>query len=262
MFSKIEQEEIINEFLKVIDINDNKKLIKSDIETCRTCKINLPNTYLFKTFPTDIAKNICQYSFSECNGCKKVRTLLNYENENKIMVERLIKAIRDKQHLKFTPIPFREERTYFIFMLENEINYYFAKVNPYPTYQKIISKILKTENQRTVYSKNIHKELKKCYENHYQMKVEVGYGETLKFYHPITYWKGENINDDLLKILNQIMDYIDKNKNEKEIIKLANHNSEEKRLKECRMTDYFKTNFDKDEKPKVRKKKVPVYGWI
>ena len=128
-------------------------------------------------------------------------------------------------------------------MLENEINYYFAKVNPYPTYQKIISKILKTENQRTVYSKNIHKELKKCYENHYQMKVEVGYGETLKFYHPITYWKGENINDDLLKILNQIMDYIDKNKNEKEIIKLANHNSEEKTIKRMSYDWLFQNQF-------------------
>ena len=53
-----EQNEIINEFLKVIDINDNKKLIRKDIENCRICKINLANTYFLKTYPTDIAKKI------------------------------------------------------------------------------------------------------------------------------------------------------------------------------------------------------------
>ena len=32
MFSENEQEKITNEFLKVIDINDNKKLVKDNIE--------------------------------------------------------------------------------------------------------------------------------------------------------------------------------------------------------------------------------------
>ena len=43
-FTLEEKNEIINEFLKVIDINDNKKLIRKDIENCRICKINLANT--------------------------------------------------------------------------------------------------------------------------------------------------------------------------------------------------------------------------
>ena len=73
MFTHSEQEKITNEFLKVIDLNDNKKLIQNNIETCSRCKLNVANTYLFKTFPTDIAKNICKYSFSECNGCKNVK---------------------------------------------------------------------------------------------------------------------------------------------------------------------------------------------
>ena len=57
MFSQNEQEEMINEFLKVIDINDSKKLIKDNIEICSRCKFNLASTCLFKTFPTDMLKN-------------------------------------------------------------------------------------------------------------------------------------------------------------------------------------------------------------
>ena len=32
MFNENEQEKITNEFLKVIDINDNKKLVKDNVE--------------------------------------------------------------------------------------------------------------------------------------------------------------------------------------------------------------------------------------
>ena len=84
MFSEIEQEEIINDFLRVIDINDNRKLIKANIETCKTCKISLSNSYLFKTFPSEIAQNICQYSFRECEGCKNVKKILEYKNDKRI----------------------------------------------------------------------------------------------------------------------------------------------------------------------------------
>lgn len=66
-----EQKEIINKFFKVIDMNDNKKTVKTNIEKCRTSKINLSNSYLFKTFLTDVAKHICQYGFTNGVDAKR-----------------------------------------------------------------------------------------------------------------------------------------------------------------------------------------------
>lgn len=43
MFSEIEQEEIINEFLNTIEINDIKRSIVFNIQTCKECKFNNVN---------------------------------------------------------------------------------------------------------------------------------------------------------------------------------------------------------------------------
>ena len=61
-YTEKEQNEIINEFLKVIDVCDKKRLIRSDIETCKICKFNNENLYMYKSLPSDIAKNICKFN--------------------------------------------------------------------------------------------------------------------------------------------------------------------------------------------------------
>lgn len=247
-----EQNEIINEFLKVIDINDNKQLIKSDIETCRMCKMNLPNTYLFQTFPTEIAKNICQYSFNECNGCKKIKLLLEYNNENKIMLEKLIKAIRDRQHTDISPQPFEEDDIKkYKYLMRNEIKYYFTRLNPYPTYQKIVNKILTAESQKNIYTKKLHKDLKACYENHWQLDVKIARGEGLDVNRPIDFWKKENTDQNIRKALNEIIEYIERNQDKKEIAKLTNHdyleiNRLNRYLNFNWMIHEFKTDFSKN----------------
>lgn len=259
IFSEYEQEEIINEFLKVIDINDNKKLIKSNIETCRTCKINLPNTYLFKTFPTDIAKNICQYSFSECNGCKQVKKLLTCKNENKSMLERLINAIREREDLNIQPLPFEDDSKTHKYLWTNEFSFYYSRLNTYPSYKKIINDILDDKKQKNIYTQKIHNELKQCYKNHWQMKVEIARGESLDIEFPIHRWMKENNNDDVRRILNKVMDFI-KNKNGKdELVKLSN-NIIPINYPKFSITNDFKTKFPED--TKIRTKKVPVQGWI
>ena len=83
------------------------------------------------------------------------------------------------------------------------ILYYFAKVNPYRTFIKMINNSLKDTKDKNIYTKNRHKELKKCYEQHWKMKVDVGCMETLLFNYPIREWRKENNNDELLKVLNK-----------------------------------------------------------
>ena len=175
------------------------------------------------------------------------------------MVERLIKAIRERQNLRFTPMPFKKDNKKDTYLFENEINYYFAKVNPYPTFNKIMNNILKETKDKNIYTNNIHKELKTCYENHWNMKIDVGYMETLSFNFPITDWKKKNINEELMKIINKIMDYIDKSKNINEVKKLANETTDEKRIMKNNMTIYFKTDFEIDKKPSVNKRRKSYF---
>ena len=53
-----EQNEIINEFLGVIDINDKRRLIKDEIDMCKICKFNPRNLNIYRILPSTIAKDI------------------------------------------------------------------------------------------------------------------------------------------------------------------------------------------------------------
>ena len=57
MFSEIEQEEIINEFLNQININDIKRTINRKIGMCKECKFNYTNIQLYKTKLSEILLN-------------------------------------------------------------------------------------------------------------------------------------------------------------------------------------------------------------
>ena len=49
MFSEIEQEEIISEFLNKINMNDTIRMINKKIGMCKECKFNYNNIQLYKT---------------------------------------------------------------------------------------------------------------------------------------------------------------------------------------------------------------------
>ena len=85
--------------------------------------------------------------------------------------------------------------------------------------------------------------------------MDVGYMETLIFNYPIREWRQENNNDELLKVLNKIMDCIDQNNNTNEMKKLANELSDERRITENDMTNYLKTDFERNKKPNVNRRR-------
>ena len=86
MFTEIEQEEIINEFLSTIYVNDMCKIMNNKIVNCpckledvkvELCKLNLSN---------NIINNICKFTYSECEDCKtlgKLPELVERKNKSK-----------------------------------------------------------------------------------------------------------------------------------------------------------------------------------
>ena len=81
MFSEIEQEEIINEFLNQININDIKRTINRKNGMCKECKFNYTNIQLYKTkLSENIIKHICKYNYKECYKCKRLKQLSTFVN--------------------------------------------------------------------------------------------------------------------------------------------------------------------------------------
>ena len=75
MFSEIEQEEIINEFLNAIYVNDMCKLMKTKIKDC-PCKLEDVKIELSRlNLPNNIISNICKFNYDECYDCKYLRNL-------------------------------------------------------------------------------------------------------------------------------------------------------------------------------------------
>ena len=77
--------------------------------------------------------------------------------------------------------------------------------------------------------------------------MKIARGEGLDINHPIHFWKIKNTDKNLRNIINQIMDYIEKNKDTKEILKLfrVDTNYVNNQLKYNRMTSDFTTKFPK-----------------
>ena len=94
-YTEKEQEEIINEFLTVIDVCDKKRLIKNDIETCKKCKFNYGNTYMYKSLPSDIAKNICKFNYEECYKCNKLKNIVEHVDKHNInYIDKVIQVLK------------------------------------------------------------------------------------------------------------------------------------------------------------------------
>ena len=146
-----EQNEIINEFLGVIDINDKRRLIKDEIDMCKICKFNPRNLNMYKILPSTIAKDICKYNYKECNKCQKLKNIDEYINKHNINhIDRVIEVLNEKENIEIN---------------DNTNNDIFIYVNlvKYPTYKKITKKLY--DDEKKYYDKEMHKELKQYYNN-------------------------------------------------------------------------------------------------
>ena len=157
-YTEKEQEAIINEFLTVIDVYDKKRFIKNDIEICKKCKFNYGNVYMYKSLPSDIAKNICKFNYNECNKCKKLKNIVDYVDKHNIeYIDKIIEVFNEKENIEING--------------DDDIFIYVNLVK-YPTYNKILKNFQNRlrEPEKKYYDKKMHKELKTYYHNLWRNK--------------------------------------------------------------------------------------------
>ena len=151
-FTEKEQNQIINEFLTMIDICDKKRFIKEEIETCKKCKFNYGNMYMYKSLPSDIAKNICKFNYEECNKCKKLKNMVEYVDRHNIEhIYKIVKVLNEKENTEINDD------------LNNNI-FIYVNLLKYPAYGKIIER-LGDGYHKKCYDKEMHNQIKKYYNN-------------------------------------------------------------------------------------------------
>ena len=151
-----EQNEIINEFLGVIDINDKKRLIKDEIDMCKICKFNPRNFNLYRLLPSTIAKDICKYNYKECKKCNKLKTIVDFvDKDNVNKIEKVIDVLNEKENTKIDGSGFYND--------VNNSKFIYVSLLEYPTVKKIQKKL--NDDEKKVYEINLHKELKTYYKN-------------------------------------------------------------------------------------------------
>ena len=160
-YTEKEQEEIINEFLTVIDVYDKKRFIKNDIEICKKCKFNYGNVYMYKSLPSDIAKNICKFNYNECNKCKKLKNIVGYVDKHNIeYIDKIIEVLNEKENIEINGDM-------------NDDIFIYVNLVKYPTYNKIFKNFrnrLYEHEMKYYYDKKMHKELKTYYHNLWRNK--------------------------------------------------------------------------------------------
>ena len=73
VFTEIEQEEIMNEFLNKIYTNDMLNIFDKHVADCY-CKLNDEKVELSKlNLPSNIINNMCKFNYEECEGRKSAR---------------------------------------------------------------------------------------------------------------------------------------------------------------------------------------------
>ena len=165
MFSEIEQEEIINEFLNQININDIKRTINRKIGMCKECKFNYTNIQLYKTkLSENIIKHICKYNYKECYKCKRLKQLSTFVN--------IDTCNKSKEFIKLTKIIENEKGEDTTVTIHNIKDYYFTKLYKFPTFKFIKSNLLKDVNERHNYTRDIHDRIKDCYELYYKGNIK------------------------------------------------------------------------------------------
>ena len=130
MFLEKEQEEIINNFLKVIEMNDLKVniIITTKVGECVKCKFNKSNLDMYNMFPPEIAKHICKLNFEECKKCfllRNAKQSLNFPDLHTVMRGH----IYDKYRIKIDEHCLTNDN-------ENLRIFLFVQLNAFPTYKK------------------------------------------------------------------------------------------------------------------------------
>ena len=161
-----EQEEIINEFLEVIDINDKRQLIKDEIETCKICKFNPRNLNMYRILPSTIAKDICKYNYKECKKCNKLKAIVDFvDKDNVNKIEKVIDVLNEKENTKIDGSGFYNDI--------NNSKFIYVNLLEYPTFKKIQKKL--NDDEKKVYDIDLHKELNTYHKNLWQENRDIDY---------------------------------------------------------------------------------------
>ena len=163
MFSNNEQEEIISEFLNVIEM---KAIIEDKVSKCATCKFNQKNMFLYKlNIPVKIITNICKYSYEECEVCK---TLTGFkENVYDCSIEdfeNVVKAVEDKH--KYNITNYTEKK------LDAQI-YYYVKLTPFLKFEKTLRWSKGVLAECKFYNAEFYNEIKLLYDNSFKVDEKV-----------------------------------------------------------------------------------------
>ena len=159
-----EQNEIINEFLGVIDINDKKRLIKDEIDMCKICKFNPRNLNIYRVLPLTIAKDICKYNYKECKKCNKLKSIVDFvDKDNVNKIEKVIDVLNEKENTKIDGSGFYNDI--------NNSKFIYVNLLEYPTFKKIQKKL--NDDEKKVYDIDLHKRLKTYYRNLWQENRDI-----------------------------------------------------------------------------------------
>ena len=159
-----EQNEIINEFLDIIDINDKKRLIKDEIDMCKICKFNPRNLNIYRILPSTIAKDICKYNYKECKKCNKLKTIVDFvDKDNVNKIEKVIDVLNEKENTKIGGSGFYNDI--------NNSKFIYVNLLEYPTFKKIQKKL--NDDEKKVYDIDLHKRLKTYYRNLWQENRDI-----------------------------------------------------------------------------------------
>ena len=154
-----EQNEIINEFLGVIDINDKRRLIKDEIDMCKICKFNPRNLNIYRILPSTIAKDICKYNCK--NKLKTIVDFVDKDNVNKI--EKVIDVLNEKENTKIDGSGFYNDI--------NNSKFIYVNLLEFPTFKKIQKKL--NDDEKKVYDIDLHQRLKTYYRNLWQENRDI-----------------------------------------------------------------------------------------
>ena len=108
--------------------------------------------YMYKSLPSDIAKNICKFNYKECDKCKKLKNMVEYVDRHNIAhIDKIIQVLNEKEHIKIN-----DKKNNNIFIYVNLIKY--------PAYGKITER-LGDGSHKKHYDKEMHNEFRKYYNN-------------------------------------------------------------------------------------------------
>ena len=106
---------------------------------------------MYKSLPSDIAKNICKFNYEECNKCKKLKNMVEYVDRHNIEhIDKIVEVLNEKENTEIN-----DDKNKNIFVYVNLLKY--------PAYGKIMERL--GDGLKKYYDKEMHNEIKKYYNN-------------------------------------------------------------------------------------------------